>query len=92
MPTVQTQNTNARNIVVIGAGGVFLFKDQLMSAAIDRLSGDMFVSQDDPGFRRYMDEGHLKFTMATARETDVRSSNEVFADHSNGIRLRIASV
>lgn len=44
---------------VLKPGGVF--------AASDWLAGD--GAMDEPAFRRYVDLGHLKFTMATAAET-----------------------
>lgn len=44
---------------VLKPGGVF--------AASDWLAGAQ--AMDDPSFRRYVDLGHLKFTMATAEET-----------------------
>jgi len=44
---------------VLTPGGVFAASDWLAGAR----------AMDDPSFRRYVDLGHLKFTMATAEET-----------------------
>ena len=44
---------------VLRPGGVFAASDWLAGAG----------ALDDPSFRRYVDLGHLKFTMATAEET-----------------------
>jgi len=44
---------------VLKPGGLFAASDWLASAG----------AMDDPAFRRYVDLGHLKFTMATAQET-----------------------
>ncbi len=45
-----------------------VLKPRGVFAASDWLAGEN--AQNDPGFKRYMNEGHLNFTMATARETE----------------------
>src|SRR3546814_3500101 len=53
------QGLYAEVLRVLRPGGAF--------AASDWLAGEGAL--DDPAFRRYVDLGHLKFTMATAEET-----------------------
>lgn len=55
---------------VLKPGGVF--------AASDWLAGE--GAMDDPSFRRYVDLGHLKFTMATAEETAAIMRGSGFAE------------
>src|SRR3546814_3475572 len=47
-------------------------------AASDWLAGEGAL--DDPAFRRYVDLGHLKFTMATAEETAAIMRESGFAE------------
>lgn len=47
-------------------------------AASDWLAGE--GAMDDPSFRRYVDLGHLKFTMATAEETAAIMRRSGFSD------------
>src|SRR3546814_19300020 len=53
------QGLSAEVLRVLRPGGAL--------AASDWLAGEGAL--DDPAFRRYVDLGHLKFTMATAEET-----------------------
>ncbi|MGF1630134.1 MAG: class I SAM-dependent methyltransferase [Kiloniellaceae bacterium] len=55
---------------VLKPGGVFAASDWLAGAG----------AMDDPAFRRYVDLGHLKFTMATAEETAAIMRETGFAD------------
>jgi phosphoethanolamine N-methyltransferase len=55
---------------VLKPGGVFAASDWLAGAG----------AMDDPAFRRYVDLGHLKFTMATAEETTAIMREAGFAD------------
>jgi phosphoethanolamine N-methyltransferase len=55
---------------VLKPGGIFAASDWLAGAA----------AMDDPAFRRYVDLGHLKFTMATAEETAAIMRESGFAE------------
>src|SRR3546814_3984343 len=64
------QGLYAEVLRVLRPGGAF--------AASDWLAGEGAL--DDPAFRRYVDLGHLKFTMATAEETAAIMRESGFAE------------
>src|SRR3546814_6536602 len=64
------QGLSAEVLRVLRPGGAL--------AASDWLAGEGAL--DDPAFRRYVDLGHLKFTMATAEETAAIMRESGFAE------------